>query len=168
MRSIPPLVWALMILPAEAPGLFTETPVCAAVDGRGQAVTSPAVGSAQVSVQVPVSARAPSKSCCGTASCPMHAKGCGAAAACPMAGAKLATAVAPATARTGAGSFGAQLCAPSCGSEGARVIPGVPDPGTLVPTRAPSTPLTAAGPVPFAPGELPTRNPVPADPPPRA
>jgi len=159
MRSILAFGLALLVLAAEAPGLFTETPVCAAVDGRGQAVTSVhAAGSEH--------APAPAKSCCGTASCPMHATGCGKTATCPRAKPE-ATPAAAAEASAGVEASDARLCAPSCGSEGARVVPGVPDPGTLDPTRAPSTPLTAAGPVPFASGELPSRNPVPADPPPR-
>ena len=156
MRSILALVLALLILGAESPGLFTESPVCAAVDGRGQA-TVPAR-----------TAAAREKSCCGTASCPMHATGCGTAAACAMAEDQTNTAVAPAEVRTEAETSGARLCVPSCGREGARIVPGAPDPGTLDPTHAPATLLDAAGPIEFALVELPTRSPVPADPPPRA
>jgi len=141
MRSILALVLALLILAAEAPGLFTDSPVCAAVEGRGRAAPP---------------TRAPAKSCCGMASCPMHATGCGTEAACPMA-----------VAKTTPGTSDVRLCAPSCGREGARMVPGVPDPGTLDPTQAPATLLTAAGPIQFALVEPPTRSPVPADPPPR-
>ena len=150
MRSILALFLALLILAAEAPGLFTESPVCAAVDGRGPA-TPPA--------------RAPAKSCCGMASCPMHATGCRTEAACPMADTKTtpAAAVQPET-----GTSDVRLCAPSCGREGARMVPGVPDPGTLDPTPARATILTAAGPIEFALVEPATRNPASVDPPPRA
>ena len=57
MRSILALVLALLILAAEAPGLLTESPVCAAVDGRGPAAAT---------------ASGPAKSCCGGHSCPMQ------------------------------------------------------------------------------------------------
>ena len=117
-----------------------ESPVCAAVDGR-EAVAGNA------------SARGQAKSCCGSPSCPMHGKGCATREGCPM---------------TGAGTSGHKLCAPSCGREGARVMPGVPDPGTLDPAGAPAVRLSEATSILLAPGELPTRNPVPADPPPRA
>jgi hypothetical protein len=104
-----------------------------------------------------VSAGNAAKSCCGSPSCPMHGKGCAAREGCPMAGA-------PAK----AGTSGHKLCAPSCGREGARVVPGAPDPGTLDPTVTPATLLSETGAAPLAPRELPARNPVPADPPPRA
>ncbi len=152
MRSILALGLALLVLAAEAPGLFTESPVCAAADGRG-AVIRP---------------QPPAKSCCGSPSCPMHAKACGAATACPMSGADPASAATPARTGPAGSASGHKLCAPSCGSEGARAIPGVPDPGTLDLTRAPATPLAAGGTIHSTPRELPARNPVPFDPPPRA
>src|SRR5262245_30877389 len=116
IRSILALVLVAIVLAAEAPGLFVESPVCAAVDGVG-AVSRTARGKT-------------TPSCCGSASCPMHAHGCGEVAACPVAGEgdgnPSATAKAPAT-----GSTGTKLCAPSCGRENVRMIPGVPDPGTM-------------------------------------
>jgi hypothetical protein len=140
MRSILALGLALLVLAAEVPGLFIESPVCAAVDGRASQVAE--------------------KSCCGTASCPMHANGCGAATKeCTMGTASKASAT------TGPG---AKLCAASCGGESVRVMPGVPDPGTLDPAAAPTTHVAAVPTLTFVPGNLPTRNPVPADPPPRA
>jgi hypothetical protein len=140
MRSILALGLALLVLASEAPGIFIESPVCAAVDGKATvARKATAPGSA--------------KSCCGSPSCPMHGKGCATREACPMAG-------------TGASSH--KLCAPACGREGVRVMPGVPDPGTLDPAAAPATLLSETPSALPALGELPTCNPVPADPPPRA
>src|SRR4029077_14794016 len=104
MRSILALALALLVLASEIPGIFIESPVCAAVDGKAT-VTRSAPGAA--------------KSCCGSPSCPMHGKGCAMREGCPMTGAA-----------SGTDKSGHKLCAPSCGSEGARVVPGVPDPGT--------------------------------------
>ena len=125
MRSILALGLALLVLAAEAPGLFTETPVCAAVDGRASQVAP-----ARTAGRAP----APGKSCCGTASCPMHAKGCGAATAeCPMATSSSAHAAPSGNTGPGASSPKIKLCAPACGGESVRLLPGVPDPGTLDP-----------------------------------
>ena len=154
MRSILALGLALLVLASEAPGIFIESPVCAAVDGRSAA---------------PRKARAPAaaKSCCGSASCPMHAaQSCGKAETCPM-----SAPARPATA-TGAsktpGEAGPNLCAPSCGRERARVVPCVPDPGTLDLSRAPATPLSQARVIHSGPRDLPSQIPAPADPPPRS
>ena len=84
-----------------------------------------------------------------------------------MAGAKTTPAFAPAKARTSAGASDARLCAASCGREGARAVPGVPDPGTLDPACASATLLTAAAPIQSATGNPPTRTPKPAEHPPR-
>jgi hypothetical protein len=141
MRSILALGLVLLVLASEAPGIFIESPVCAAVDGW-EAVARDASG--------PGSA----KPCCGGSSCPMHAKERDTGGACPMAATK--------------GASGHKLCAPSCGREGARVMPGVPDPGTLGQTRAPASPLATASAIQSASRDFPARNPVPAVPPPRA
>jgi hypothetical protein len=140
MRSILALALALLVLASEIPGIFIESPVCAAVDGKAT-VTRNVLG------------RGSAKSCCGSPSCPMHGKGCATREGCPM---------------TGAGASGHKLCAPSCGRESLRVLPGVPDPGTLDPAGAHVSFLPPTPSILLALGELPTRNPVPADPPPRA
>ena len=141
MRSILALALALLLLASEAPGIFIESPVCAAVDGKATvARNGPGAG----------------KSCCGSPSCPMHGKGCATREGCPMTGA------------TQAGASGHKLCAPSCGRESVRVLPGVPDPGTLDPAATTAVRLSLTPSTQSVPRELPTRNPVPADPPPRA
>ncbi|HYQ88084.1 MAG TPA: hypothetical protein VEU09_00480 [Candidatus Binatia bacterium] len=140
MRSILALALALLVLASEIPGIFIESPVCAAVDGKATVTRNP-------------SGQGMAKSCCGSPSCPMHGKGCAAREGCPM---------------TGAGASSSKLCAPSCGSEGVRVLPGVPDPGTLDPAGAPATLLAEIQTALTAPDDLPTRNPAPADPPPRS
>jgi hypothetical protein len=45
MRSILALGLAALILAAHAPGLFTETPVCAAVDGTNAQLAKAGLGS---------------------------------------------------------------------------------------------------------------------------
>src|SRR5262249_56546661 len=133
MRSILALAMALVVLAAEAPGLFVESPVCAAIDG----VNAVARGKR----------RPTSPSCCGTASCPMHARGCGKHAACSM---EAAYGPDPIIASSGSSSE-TKLCAPSCGREGARLIPGMPAPGTMDPPGAPATLFAAANRLPAAP-----------------
>ena len=162
MRSILALGLAALILAAHAPGLFTETPVCSAVDGV-RAVAGPAAVDAGF-LWHKAKRRPLSPSCCGTPDCPMHAHGCGKTAACKMDaayGPDPMIASAPA-------SHGAKLCAPSCGREGARVSPGMPDPGTIdmgVRTR----PCFAENGRPFAvPHGPPTNRTDPAVPPPRS
>jgi type IV secretory pathway TrbL component len=155
MRSIVALALAALILAAHAPGMFTETPVCAAVDGTRPALATAVLAKAK---------RPKSPSCCGSASCPMHAKGCGQTAACTMEAAygpdaKIASSEQPS---------GTKLCAPSCGREGTRVAPGVPDPGTVEPGIRPEPVLAGAGCSRFHTGEPPARNPDPAVPPPRS
>ena len=71
-------------------------------------------------------------------------------------------------AKAPASTASTKLCAPNCGGETVRVMPGVPDPGTLDPAAAPATHFAAVLTLTFVPGDLPTRNPVPAVPPPRA
>jgi hypothetical protein len=139
MRSILALGLALLVLASEVPGIFIESPVCAAVDGKATVARKPGAA----------------KSCCGSPSCPMHGKGCATREGCPMTGAK------------GAASDH-KLCAPSCGSESVRVVPGVPDPGTMDPVSATAALLSETPYALLALGELPARNPVPTDPPPRA
>ena len=85
-----------------------------------------------------------------------------------MADTKTTPAAAHAAVQPETGTSDVRLCAPSCGREGARMVPGVPDPGTLDPTPARATILTAAGLIEFAPVEPATRNPAPVDRPPRA
>jgi len=111
MRSILALCLALLVLGAETSGLFLESPVCAAVDGVAHAVARKPAGKA-------------TPSCCGSPTCPMHASGCGKASTCPMEAAASSPGVE-------SSSGPAKLCAPSCGAEGARIVPGAPDPGTL-------------------------------------
>ena len=129
MRSILALGMAALILAAHAPGLFTETPVCAAVDGANASFAK--------SRRFPGSMwhkrkPAESPSCCGSASCPMHAKGCGQMAACTMEAAYGPDAVIASKQQ----EPDTKLCAPSCGREGTKMAPGLPDPGTLdVPNR---------------------------------
>jgi len=160
MRSILALALAALILAAHAPGMFTETPVCAAVDG-----TRPALADAVVAkAKRPKSPKSPS--CCGSASCPMHAKGCGHTAACTM---EAAYGPDPIIASAEPKAHdGAKLCAPSCGREGTRVAPGLPDPGTVEPGVRPEPVLAGAGCSHFHSGEPPARNPDPAVPPPRS
>jgi hypothetical protein len=154
MRSILALALAALILAAHAPGMFTETPVCAAVDGTMPALATAVFAKAK---------RPKSPSCCGSASCPMHAKGCGQAAACPM-----EAAYGPEPMIASAGPSDTRLCAPSCGREGPRVAPGVPDPGTVEPGIRTEPVLAGAGCSHFHSGEPPARNPDPAVPPPRS
>jgi len=152
MRSILALALALLVLAAEVPGLFIESPVCAAVDG--------------VSAVARSKRRPATPSCCGTASCPMKAKGCGKHAACAMEAAYGPDPIIASTER-GRASTEPKLCAPSCGREGVRMTPGLPDPGTLDPPEAPAALFAAADPIHVACCDLHPRNPRPADPPPR-
>jgi hypothetical protein len=165
MRSILALGLAILILAAHAPGLFVETPVCAAVDGvRATADTHSA---AAVGFLWHKTKRRPaSPSCCGTPDCPMHAHGCGKMAACSM---DAAYGQLPSIAsHSRPTSKEAQLCAPSCGREGSRVAPGTPDPGTID-TRGRMLPsLAETGRAHRMRGRAPTQNTDPAVPPPRS
>jgi len=170
MRSILALGLAALILAAHAPGMFTETPVCAAVDGTRPALATAVLAKAKApgSMWRKAKPQTKSPSCCGSASCPMHSKGCGQTAACTMEAAygpdaKIASAEPPR-----AGSSDTRLCAPSCGREGPRVAPGVPDPGTVEPGMRPEPVLAGAGCSHVHSGEPPARNPDPAVPPPRS
>jgi hypothetical protein len=163
MRSILALGLAALILAAHAPGLFTETPVCAAVDGVRAAPAGFLWHKSKPRPQSP--------SCCGTPDCPMHARGCGKAAACTMdaaygpdpkvASADRATHSLPVSNET-------KLCAPSCGREGARVAPGLPDPGTIETGGRTIPCLAETGRAHWKCGEPPTHITDPAVPPPRS
>lgn len=158
MRSILALALALLVLTGAAPGLFTESPVCAAVDGRQARLAAPA--------------RTPAKSCCGTPSCAMGAGGeCGMSQAhgCAKRDAhhEAQTRAHHSPAADPATTTGALLCASSCGAGGFSVAPATPDPGTFETSRTPEARLAAVRTAPPTDAELPTRNPVPDDPPPR-
>ena len=147
IRSIVALALALLILGAAISEWFLESPVCAVVDGASYAVP-----------RKPAEKATPS--CCGSPTCPMKAGGCAKGSSCPMDPA-------------GAGSVkesssATKLCAPSCGSQGARLVPGAPDPGTLDPAQASIREWGPTRALALAPDNLATRNPVPTDPPPRA
>jgi hypothetical protein len=149
MRSILALGLAALILAAEAPGLFVETPVCAAVDGAY--------------------ARAKSKphalSCCGSASCPMHAKGCGKDAECTLIAAYGED---PVVASVGPlGRKAPKMCAPSCGRQKLEAVPGTPDPGTIDESRSPEGIFASYEKLPRSTHRAKTRNRVPEAPPPR-
>ena len=159
MRSILALGLAALILAAHAPGMFTETPVCAAVDGTRPALATAVLAKAK---------RPKSPSCCGSATCPMHAKGCGQTAACTMEAAYGPDAKIASAEPSRTGPSDTRLCAPSCGRESPRVAPGVPDPGTIEPGMRPEPVLAGAGCSHFHSGEPPARNTDPAVPPPRS
>ena len=160
MRSILALGLAALILAAHAPGLFTETPVCAAVDGT----TAQLAKAGPASMWRKAKPKTSSPSCCGSAKCPMHAQGCGQTAACAMEAAYGPEAMVASAER----STDTRLCAPSCGPEGSRVAPGVPDPGTIDSGARPGPILAGAGCSHFTPGEPPAQNPTPSVPPPRS
>jgi hypothetical protein len=160
MRSILALGLAALILAAHAPGLFTETPVCAAVDGTDAQLAKARPGSMWRKAKPKTS----SPSCCGSASCPMHAQGCGQTAACVMEAAYGPEAMVASAEPT----TDAKLCAPACGREGARMAPGLPDPGTIDPGARPEPILAGSGCSHFSPGQPPARNPDPSVPPPRS
>lgn len=153
MRSILALALALLVLGAETSGLFLESPVCAVVDGAPHSV-----------VRKPAEKGTPS--CCGSPTCPMKGSGCGKGEACPMGAAGSSPAVPSSSEHQG--TSGAKLCAPSCGGEGARIVPGTPDPGTLETISASIANWSSSGALAFMSSNLPARNPVPDDPPPRA
>ena len=169
MRSILALALAALVLAANAPGLFTETPVCAAVDGAPAVATKTRAQHA-----VPAGSfmkwhrkkRPASPSCCGTASCPMHAHGCGQTAACTMDAAygpdpMIASAPKHSPSDT-------RLCAPSCGRGGARVVPDLPDPGTLDLHGRPAPQLAGSEGIHHKPPSTPSRSSAPVVPPPRS
>jgi len=147
MRSILALGLAALILAAYVPGLFLETPVCSAVDG--------------------LPSRLARASCCGTADCPMHAHGSGKPGACTMDAApgQRADEHMP---RSRPASHGTKLCASSCGPEGARVMPGVPDPGTIDKDGQRLPCLSESESPGGAPRRAPTHSTDPAVPPPRS
>src|SRR5437764_1434216 len=129
MRSILALALAAVILAAHAPGLFTETPVCSAVDGvRVASAEGPTIAGF---LWHKSKRRPASPSCCGTPDCPMHAHGCGKMAACSMDAAYGPEPKIASMDRQRPASKETKLCGPSCGREGARVAPVTPDPGTI-------------------------------------
>jgi hypothetical protein len=167
MRSILALGLAALILAAHAPGLFVETPVCAAVDGVRVAAGGGDVRRAGIGfLWHKVKGRPQSPSCCGTPDCPMHLHGCGKTAACTMNAAygpeaKIASA-APGSSRQ------TKLCAPSCGRDGARMMPGAPDPGTLDLMGSPVPQLAESGCTRGSSARAPKHRPDPVVPPPRS
>jgi hypothetical protein len=176
MRSIVALALAGLILAAHAPGLFVETPVCAAVDGARAAVVASAGDPtpARNSFFLWKKKRRPKNpSCCGTSACPMHAQGCGETATCSMDAAygpdpMIASADRASHRRIQVASSETRLCSPACGREGSKMTPGAPDPGTFELNGRPAPSLAQSHCSHAAPRGAPAGCADPAVPPPRS